>query len=282
MKKIISFALAALMLLSCVMAFASCSKKEETKTTDTTAGGDKKEEFVIGITYFAPMNYLDENGELTGFETEFAKAVCEKLNLEPVFQKIDWESKENELNSGTIDCIWNGMTITEERQETMAISAPYMKNKQVLIVKEENVDKYSDEASLAGASIVAEAGSAGEIAAKENEKLADCKYTSVDAQTKALMEVKAGTADACIIDYVAALGSIGENTDYADLAIALDIEAAEEVYGIAFKKGSDDTVKKFNDAIEELMEDGTVETIAKKYKLEDQLVKADTATDITE
>lgn len=97
---------------------------------------------VIGITYFEPMNYIDENNELTGFETEFAKAVCEILGVTPVFQEISWTAKETELNAKNIDCIWNGMTITPERQETMEISKPYMNNKQVLVVKSENVDKY--------------------------------------------------------------------------------------------------------------------------------------------
>lgn len=102
----------------------------------------EKGTLVIGITYFEPMNYIDENNELTGFETEFAKAVCEILGVTPVFQEISWTAKETELNAKNIDCIWNGLTITPERQETMEISKPYMNNKQVLVVKAENVDKY--------------------------------------------------------------------------------------------------------------------------------------------
>ncbi len=95
----------------------------------------EKGTLVIGITYFAPMNYEDENGELIGFETEFAKAVCEKLGVEPVFQEISWNAKETELAAKNIDCIWNGMTITPERVENMSISIPYMQNKQVKVVK---------------------------------------------------------------------------------------------------------------------------------------------------
>ena len=90
---------------------------------------------IIGITYFAPMNYENEDGELVGFETEFAKAVCEKLGVEAKFQEISWAAKETELAAKNIDCIWNGMTITEEREENMSISMPYMQNKQVKIVK---------------------------------------------------------------------------------------------------------------------------------------------------
>ncbi len=95
----------------------------------------KKGKLIVGITLFAPMNYNDENGDLTGFETEFAKAVCEKLGLEVEFVVIDWDSKETELNAKNIDCIWNGMTINDERKANMQISIPYMENKQVVVVK---------------------------------------------------------------------------------------------------------------------------------------------------
>ena len=90
---------------------------------------------IVGITYFAPMNYKDDNGELIGFETEFAKAVCAELGIEAEFQEISWSAKETELAAKNIDCIWNGMTITEERAENMSISIPYMQNKQVKVVK---------------------------------------------------------------------------------------------------------------------------------------------------
>ncbi len=96
----------------------------------------QKGELIIGITYFAPMNYKDANGELVGFETEFAKAVCEILGVKPVFQKIDWNAKETELAAKSIDCIWNGMTIDEDLAANMSISIPYMTNKQVMVVKE--------------------------------------------------------------------------------------------------------------------------------------------------
>ena len=95
----------------------------------------EKGEMVIGITLFAPMNYYDDNKELIGFETEFAKAVCEKLGVKAKFVEINWDAKEVELESKNIDCIWNGMTITEERLANMSISVPYMQNKQVMVSK---------------------------------------------------------------------------------------------------------------------------------------------------
>jgi len=257
MKKILSLALAALMLCTACLTMASCSK----------------ETFVIGITYFEPMNYMDENGKLTGFETEFAKAVCEKLGYEPEFVEIDWGTKETELNSGNIDCIWNGMTITDERKETMGISNPYMENKQVLVVKAENAEKYSTADGLTGAAICAEAESAGEEVAATDAAFAGVNYTAVSTMAMALMEVAAGTSDGCVIDFVTSIGMIGEGTDYADLVVVEAFEFAPEYYGIAFRKTEPDTLDKFNKAIAELMADGTIEKIAAKYKLDGQLVK---------
>lgn len=225
-------------------------------------------EMVIGITYFEPMNYKDENGKLTGFETEFAEKVCEKMGVKPVFQKIDWESKEVELTSKTIDCIWNGMTITEERAANMSISNPYMTNKQVVVAKAENAEKYA--ASLADAVVVAEAGSAGEELAKSNTFFSDAQYTPVDSMAKALMDVAAGTSDVAVVDYVASIGSIGEGTDFADLVVVETEEFSPEEYGIAFRKGSDMT-EKVNAAISELAADGTLAEIAAKYKLDEVL-----------
>lgn len=114
------------------------------KETDAFKQADKdsdykyvmdKGELVIGITYFAPMNYQNEDGELIGFETEFAKAVCAELGVNAKFQEISWAAKETELAAKNIDCIWNGMTITPEREENMSVSIPYMQNKQVKVVK---------------------------------------------------------------------------------------------------------------------------------------------------
>lgn len=260
MKKILSVIMAVAMLCTGAMLFSSCGE----------SGG---EEFVIGITYFEPMNYFDDNNQLTGFETEFATAVCNKLGLTPKFQEIDWSAKETELNSGNIDCIWNGMTITPEREETMGISNPYMENKQVLVVKTENVEKYSDAANIAGANFCAEEGSAGEEVITANETFTGANYTSVSTMAMALMEVAAGTSDGCVIDFVTCIGMIGEGTDYAGLSVVEAYEFSPEYYGIAFRKDDTATLDKFNNAIAELMADGTVEAIAAKYKLDGQLVK---------
>ncbi len=262
MKKIIALVLAALMALTVMV---GCAKKDTTDWEYIKSKG----EMTIGITLFAPMNYMDENNQLTGFETEFATAVCEKLGVKAKFQEINWNSKETELNSKNIDCIWNGMTITDERKATMDISNPYMENKQVVIAKEENIASF---ASFDGLTVVAEAESAGEEVAKTDANFASASYTAVDAQSKALLEVKSGTADLAVIDYVMTIGSIGEGTDYTDIAVIEGKDFAPEQYGIAFRKGGD-TVAKVNEAIAALMADGTVDQIAAKYKLDTLLVK---------
>lgn len=261
MKKILSIVMASLMLISCMTMFASCDTAEEDKT------------LVIGITYFEPMNYIDENGQLTGFETEFAKAVCDKMGYTPSFIEIDWATKETELNSGNIDCIWNGMTINDERKETMGVSNSYMENKQVLVVKTENVEKYSTAEGLTGANICAEAESAGEEVATTDAAFAGANYTSVTTMAMALMEVAAGTSDGCVIDFVTSIGMIGEGTDYAGLSVVDAYEFAPEYYGVAFRKTDTELLAKFNETVAELMADGTLDDIAAKYKLDGQLVK---------
>ena len=260
MKRIIALVLALVTIACCAFALTSCKSEDE---------------LIIGITYFAPMNYKDKDGKLIGFETEFAEAVCKEIGMKPKFQEIDWEAKESELNGKTIDCIWNGMTITDDRKENMAISMPYMKNKQVLVVKAENLAQYTADADLTGKTLVAEKKSAGETAAQTDAYLAKADYTGVDKMATALMEVKSGTADACVIDYVTALGSIGEGTDYDNLVVVESLSFGdEEQYGIAFRKGEADAelVLKVNAAIAKLAEEGTLYEIAKKYNLQDYLL----------
>lgn len=282
MKKVLSVLLAVLMLVSVGSLFAACTKE---KTDDNKESSDAnaqssdlayikdKGELVIGITLFAPMDYYADEAEteLTGFEVEFGKAVCEKLGVTPKFQVINWEAKENELNAKNIDCIWNGLTIDDDRLATMSISDPYMNNKQVLITKAENAEKYSSAGSLKGLTVVAEKESAGEGVAQSDAFFEGCNYIAVDSMAKAMMEVKSGSADAAVIDYVTGIGSLGEGTDYADIVIVDSASFADEQYGIAFRKGSDVTAE-VNKARKELLADGTLQKIADKYKLGEQLI----------
>ena len=278
-KKTLAIVLAILAVIMC-FTFAACNGGSENADDTTAANTDAVSDLayikdngkmIIGYTEFAPMNYKDDNGELIGFETEFAKAVCAELGGEPVFQLIDWAAKETELKSKTIDCIWHGMTITPDRQAEMEISTPYMANKQVLLVKAENADKYTTAEALNGANIVAEIDSAGESVAKEDAFFAGANYTAVDSQAKALMEVASGVADGCVVDYVLSIGMIGEGTDYEDLVVVDELAFADEEYGIAFRKGAD-TCAAVNDAMKALAENGKLAEIAEKYKLTEQIL----------
>jgi polar amino acid transport system substrate-binding protein len=148
-----------------------------------------------------------------------------------------------------------------------------MENKQVLVVKAEDLAKYSDPANLADASIVAEEGSAGETVAKENSYFQTCTFTATGTQANALMEVKSGTANGALVDYVASIGMIGEGTDNENLVVVDAYDFNPEEYGIAFRKDDTEIIDKFQKAIDELMADGTIDAIAEKYKLQDLLVK---------
>lgn len=277
MKKIIALILAAITAVAVLAGCGSTNTASSDSTSAQSTEGDwnyikDKGELVIGITYFEPMNYKDENGELTGFETEFAQKVCEKLGVKATFQKIDWDSKEVELNSKTIDCIWNGLTITDERKENMGISIPYMENKQVMVTKAENADKYTSAEALKGATVVAEKKSAGEEVAQSDEFFKEATYVSVDSQAKALLEVKSGTADIAVIDYVMSIGTIAEGTDYADLKIVEGKDFAKEQYGVAVRKGDTETLSKIDEAIIAVAGDKTLLKIAEKYKLADLIL----------
>lgn len=222
-----------------------------------------KGSIIIGYTVYAPMNYTDENGVFTGFDTELAIKVSEVLGLTPEFVEINWETKEIELAAKTIDCIWNGLTIDEERKANMEITIPYVKNAQVVVMKAGNA--YESTASLEGKTVVAEAGSAGEKTVQSDPGLQKAEYVSKEVQTACLMEVSAGTADAAVLDLTLANAMIGEGTDYAGLVI-VDRLAVED-YGVAFRKGSD-AAEAVNQAFRQLKEEGYLEELAEKYGLD--------------
>lgn len=242
----------------------------------------KKGTLIVGITQYPPMNFYNKDGNLTGFDTELTIAVCERLGLKAEFIEISWEAKEVELNSKNIDCIWNGMCITEDRKQNMSISAPYLNNEQAIVVKADREEEIL--ANVDGLILTAEAGSTGEgkvngsiaddgtedVSAKEF--FANCEYVPSDSMAKALMEVKSGTADIAIVDAILALYTVGPNTDFEDLVWNLDNNFGTQQTGIAFRKGSDFTAK-VNEIINKLYDDGTVAEIASRYGLEEALLR---------
>ena len=188
---------------------------------------------VVGITDFEPMDYRDENGDWIGFDADMAKAFAESLGVQAEFVEIDWDNKIMELDGRTIDCVWNGMTLTAEVTAAMECSKPYCNNAQVVIVPADVADQYQDKESLSSLTFAVEAGSAGEAQAGE----LGLTCTPVKAQADALMEVAAGTSDAAIIDSLMAAAMVGEGTGYDKLTYTIGLNSEE--YGVGFRKGSD-------------------------------------------
>lgn len=251
-----------MVLILSVSALTACSRNDGSDWEYIKGNG----KMVIGYTIYEPMNYYDDDNNFTGFDTEFARAVCKYLGVEPVFVEIDWNTKVAEIEAKSIDCIWNGMTIIDELNESLSISKPYVKNMQVVVIDSKNADIYTDIESLKEAALVAEAGSAGEKVINEDEILSQAEYISVTRQVDALMEIKAGTSDAAVLDWTLAKNMIGEGTDYESLQMIEGIELSAEEYGIGFRKGSD-ACTKVNEAIDALAADGTLAALAEKYGL---------------
>ena len=269
MKRLISALLAGAMALSLAAcggaastsAVASSAASGSAAASETAASDldyiKEKGKMVIGYTVYEPMNYTDADGNFTGFDTELATAVCEKLGVEPEFVEINWDTKVVELDAKSIDCIWNGMTLTDDIMANTATTKAYAKNAQVVVVKDGT--DYTSTADLVGKTVVAEAGSAGEAAIEGDENLAQADYVSKSVQTDCLMEVAASTADAAVLDLTLANAMIGEGTDYAGLKIVDELNAEE--YGVAFRKGSD-AAAAVNAAFDELKADGTMQALA--------------------
>lgn len=221
---------------------------------------------VIGYTVYEPMNYTDDDGNFTGFDTELAEMVCNKLGIKAEFVIINWDTKEVALEAKDIDCIWNGLTLDADREANMACTIPYVKNAQVVVMK--SGSDYTDTNSLSGKTVCAELGSAGEDLIKGDDAdpgLSKASFVGKSIQTDCLMEVKAGTADAAVLDMTLAKSMTGEGTNYSDLEIVDYL--SEEAYGVAFRKGSDmrDLV---NVLFEDMRKDGSLQELADKYGLE--------------
>ena len=289
MKKLISLLLAAVMLL----AFAACGSKDNnssvTPTPDASAPADGTETaapddsaepdaagsdldyikakgtLIVGITDFAPMDYRNDNGEWVGFDADMARAFGESLGVDVEFVEIIWDNKVLELNSKTIDCVWNGMTLTDEVTSAMECSEPYCNNAQVVIVPADKAADYQTVESLDGLVFAVEAGSAGQ----EQVEALGAEFTAVSAQSDALMEVAAGTSDAAVIDALMAAAMVGEGSGYDNLTYTVSLNSEE--YGVGFRKGSD-AAAAFNEFFANACADGSAEQIAETYGVQDALI----------
>lgn len=264
MKKIIALLMVAAMLFC----FAGCGNQDA--SSDTSA--DKKETVVVGYTIYEPMNYLDKNNNLIGYDTDLAKAVFGNLGYEVLFQEIVWENKYTDLDSGTIDCIWNGFTANTAdddgimRADKIDFSYNYMENLQVIVVKKDS--GIASAADLNGKLAAGESGSAGETYANT---FAGITFKGFTKQTDCLFEVNAGTADFAVVDAQLAKSYAGKG-DYEALTIVDELSSDVEYYAIGFKKGSELTAK-VNEQLEKLAADGTVEKLADTYGVATTAIK---------
>ena len=243
------------------------SQEEDGAASDSDMAYVKdKGTLVVGITEFEPMDYKDENGDWIGFDADMAKAFAESLGVEVEFVEIDWDNKIMELEGKTIDCVWNGMTLTSEVTSAMECSNAYCNNAQIVIVPSDAADKYQDKDSLKDLTFAVEAGSAGE----QEVSALELEYTAVKAQSDALMEVASGTSDAAVIDSLMAAAMVGEGTGYADLTYTIGLNSEE--YGVGFRKGSD-LAAALNDFFTESYGDGSMIEIAEKYGVDAAIVE---------
>ncbi len=290
MKKALAIILSIVTVLSCVMVLASCggsgdattaadgttAGKTEDKTdgtTDNTATESDlayvkgKGKLVVGITNFAPMDYKEKDSdEWIGFDADMAKAFAKSLGVEVEFVEIVWENKLADLNGKNIDCVWNGMTLTDDVKASMETSKPYCTNAQVIVVPADKAEQYATAEACKDLSFAVENGSAGKDMAEEN----GFKYTEVSAQSDAVAEVASGTSDAAIIDLLMAGAMVGEGTGFAKLTYTAKLNS--EDYGVGFRKGSD-LAAALNDFFAASLADGSMEKVAEQYGVQESLIK---------
>ena len=251
-------------------ASAASSAVSSAAASSEAAGSDmeyvkNKGKLVVGITDFEPMDYKSDSGEWIGFDADLAKAFAQSLGVEADFVEIDWDNKLLELNGKSIDCVWNGMTLTDEVTSSMECSNAYCNNAQVVVLTVDMAEKYQTVESLSDLNFAVESGSAGEAVAKE----LGLNFTPVSNQASALMEVAAGTSGAAIIDSLMAGAMVGEGTSYDKLTYTLPL--SDEKYGVGFRKGSD-LAAALNDFFAASKEDGSMQTLAETYGVPAALV----------
>lgn len=269
MKKLLTLLTAIVMVLS----LSACGGPASDSDSPAGAGSGNDMDYVkdkgtlvVGITDFEPMDYKSEDGDWIGFDADMAKAFGESLGVDVEFIEIDWDNKIMELEGKTIDCVWNGMTLTEEVTSSMECSNPYCNNGQVVIVPSADADKYQDTDSLSALTFAVEAGSAGE---KEVSALS-LSCTPVKTQADALMEVAAGTSDAAVIDSLMAAAMVGEGTGYDKLTYTCQLNSEE--YGVGFRKDSD-LAEALNDFFRKSFEDGSMMECAEKYGVQAAVIE---------
>jgi len=224
-------------------------------------------EMIIGIeNNKPPMTYCDNIGDLTGFDIEFAEAVCSKLGIDIVFKEIKWSMKESELESKSIDCVWSALTVTEPRRNIFEFTRSYIYNKQAVVIRRSDASKFTDTKSLSRAQIAVKNSSTSEEALLGDPYLSQSNYTTTSSQTESLNFLKNGLCDAIIIDYTFAKFYVPN--DKSDLKIIEDINLQEEQYAVGFRHGSD-MVHKLDNLFLNMILDGSLTALSEKYNLYD-------------
>lgn len=271
MKKLLALSLALLMIL---MLGACGGSTSQTSSSDAEASGSEavseKTTLIIGLDdQFPPMGFRDENNNLVGFDIDLATEAAKRAGLEAVPTPIDWTTKELELNGDKVDVLWNGLTITPERQEAMLLSTAYIANAQVIVVKTDSgiatlADLAGKVVGLQDTSSADEAYAACAAAGTEAELIKAADNISL------FNDLKIGRIDAVVIDKVFADYYIAENGE--GMLVTIEEQLADEEYGIAFKKGNDELADKILSALQSMVEDGTAAEISKKWFGEDRII----------
>lgn len=277
MKKKLAVALIAALTVSTMA--VGCGSSKDSSSTDTKTESSKDsvsnggDTFTVGFdAEYPPYGYMDDDGEYTGFDLELAQAVCDLEGWTLVKKPINWDSKDMELNSGSIDCIWNGFTMNG-REDEYTFSTPYVDNSQVIVVAENSgIEKLSD---LAGKTVGVQAASAALNLLNSEEEggqkaLADTfgSLNEFADYNTAFTELQAGALDALAIDIGVAKYQINSRGDGYKI---LDETLNTEQYAIGFKKGNTELCDKVNADLKKLAEDGTVEKLAEKYEIADMV-----------
>lgn len=251
------------LIMTCTL--TACGGKDDTKK-------ESKDTLVVGLDdTFAPMGFRDAKGKLVGFDIDMAKAVGKKLNMKVDFKAIDWDSKEMELKSGSIDCVWNGMSVTPERKEKMALSAKYLDNKIVVMALNSSDIDVKDSSELANLKIGTQVDSSAlaMIKADKNYKSFADNVSEYDTYDDAIMDLKAGRVDVIVVDQV--LGEYA-NKNLDGIMKKCEFSFGNDYYVIGFEKSNTKMRDKVNKALKELIDDGTASEISKKWFGEDIVV----------
>ena len=268
MKKLSAIALALVMGFSTLLGGCSSSDSSSSSNDDSLQYVMDKGELIVGLDdSFPPMGYRDKDNKIVGFDVDLAKETCKRMGIKVKFQPVSWESKEQELSSKNIDCIWNGFGITPEREKVLTISEPYMANPQIFVVLADSGIKTQDD--LKGKVVAAQNGSTAYATIDKDTNLKDSfkEFIGVEDNVKALMDLEVGGSDAVAMDTVVARYYMTK--DPGKYSIIEDTTILDEEMGVGFRKGDNALCKKVEDTLKEMQKDGTLAKISKKWFGED-------------